>query len=68
MLGQGIQSIYFTCIGKIVMEMHIAVQWNSYMYNVEEVKCPVYSVDHLEGPGEVSCIERCPHFRSKFVL
>ena len=31
------------------------------------VKCPVYSGTPLLwtpwGPGEVSCIERCPHFR-----
>ena len=36
------------------------------------VKCPVYSGTPLlwtpRGPGEVSCIERCPHFRGKFPL
>ena len=36
------------------------------------VKCPVYSGTSLMwtpwGPGEVSCIERCPHFRGKFML
>ena len=34
------------------------------------MKCPVYSGAPLLwtpwGPGEVSCIERCPHFRCKF--
>ena len=36
------------------------------------VKCPVYSgTPQLWtpwGPGEVSCIERCPHLRGKFTL
>ena len=35
------------------------------------VKCPVYSGTPLLwtpwGPGEVSCIEGCPHFRGKFI-
>ena len=35
------------------------------------VKCPVYSGTPLLwtpwGPGKVSCMERCPHFRSKFL-
>ena len=35
------------------------------------VKCPVYSGTPLLwtpwGPGEVSCIERCPHFQGKFI-
>ena len=35
-------------------------------------KCLVYSKTPLmwtlSGPGEVSCIERCSHFRGKFIL
>ena len=36
------------------------------------MKCPVYSVTPLLwtpwGPGEVSCIERCPHFGGESAL
>ena len=36
------------------------------------VKCPVYSGTPLLwtpwGPGEVSCIEKCPHFRGNNIL
>ena len=36
------------------------------------VKCPVYSGTPLLwkpwGPGEVSCIERCPHFRNTSIV
>ena len=36
------------------------------------VKCPVYSVLYTVeplywGPGEMSCIECCPHFRGTFM-
>ena len=38
----------------------------------DPVKCPVYSGTSLLwtpwGPAKVSCIERCPHFRGKFIL
>ena len=38
----------------------------------DPLKCPVYSGTPLLwtpwGPGEVSCIDRCPHFRGKFIL
>ena len=53
--------------------------WRSVLYTAEPlycghlgdlVECPVYSgITLLRAPwepGEVSCIERCPHFRGKF--
>ena len=33
------------------------------LITVESLYC-----GHLWGPGEVSCIERCPHFRGKFII
>ena len=32
-------------------------------YTVEPLHC-----GHLGGPGEVSCIERCPHFRNPSIV
>ena len=55
--------------------------WRSVLYTAKPlycghlgdlVECPVYSgITLLRAPwepGEVSCIERCPHFRGKFTL
>ena len=41
----------------------VAVLQRSIVYTVEPLYC-----GHLGGPSKVSCIERCPHFRGKFLF
>ena len=51
------------------VRVHSDILWNMDTLIGDLVKCPVYIGIPLLwtpwGPGKVSCVERCPHFRGK---